>query len=283
MAATPAPRIYAICATDAPVAALLVRTKGWHLAARWDLESGKVTLGQWLRGNIYARRCDLSPNGEFLYCFAMKSGQAYHAVSRLPWLTALAFWNSLDGTWTQGFRFEPATKRGDEQVVTPKRQLASVPDSGDIEPLLKTYRLVLAQNSIPSAYSNELRRGWSEHEQCPPRASDDPWDERRKQLLCRARADGTRVVLVDHAYTKAKGEIGGRRPTYYLEAPRSKQETPLDGVRWADWDRHGRLLVATDKGSVQIRDTATGEIIAEHSFAGIVPNSQAAPPDMVHW
>ena len=90
---TPAPRIYAICATDAPVAALLVRTSGWHLAARWDLESGNVTLGQWLRGNVYARRCDLSPNGEFLYCFAMKSGHAYHAVSRLPWLTALAFWN----------------------------------------------------------------------------------------------------------------------------------------------------------------------------------------------
>ena len=277
--ATPAPRIYAICATDAPIAALLVRTSGWHLAARWDLESGEVTLGQWLRGNIYARRCDLSPNGEFLYCFAMKKWPPYHAVSRLPWLRALAFWKGEIGTWTRGAQFQPAGKG-----VVQSPELASVPDSCDIEPLLKKHRLVLAENSVPSAYTNELRRGWSEHKSCPPRTRKDGWwSEQTKLVLYRARGDGLRLVLVDHGNTHAMGAIGSRRAHYYLETPMSKQQTMLDGVTWADWDRHGRLLVATDTGAVQIRDAATGGIIAEHSFVGISPKAIAPPAAAERW
>ena len=99
------PRLYAITAAAAPVAAVIARTSGWFMVARWDLATGAVEPGAWLRGKIYARRCDLSPDGRLLYYFAMKGGKPFHAVSWLPWLTALALWRD-NSTYTNGGFFE---------------------------------------------------------------------------------------------------------------------------------------------------------------------------------
>jgi hypothetical protein len=47
---------------------------------------------------VYPQQCDLSPDGRYLCYSAYKGnarwapGQRYLAVSRLPWLTALAAW-----------------------------------------------------------------------------------------------------------------------------------------------------------------------------------------------
>jgi hypothetical protein len=51
-----------------------------------------------LHGTVYPQRCDLSPDGRYLCYFAFKGdstwdlGATYIAISRLPWLTALAAW-----------------------------------------------------------------------------------------------------------------------------------------------------------------------------------------------
>ena len=41
----------------------------------WDRKKDGFTLGQWFRGHIYPRRCDLSPDGRFLIYFAAKYGR----------------------------------------------------------------------------------------------------------------------------------------------------------------------------------------------------------------
>ena len=71
--------------------------------------------GQWFHGRIYERRCDLSPDGSLLICFASKfSGRtlrddeytyAWTAISRPPWLTALALWPKGD-CWHGGGLFK---------------------------------------------------------------------------------------------------------------------------------------------------------------------------------
>ena len=61
----------------------------------WDTERHAFELGQWFRGRIYERRCDLSPSGERLAYFAgTHRGPmgTWTAVSRPPFLTALALW-----------------------------------------------------------------------------------------------------------------------------------------------------------------------------------------------
>jgi hypothetical protein len=63
--------------------------------------------GQWLKGRVYERRCDPSPNGELLLYFAANYGKPYRswsAISRPPFLTALALWPKGDG-WGGGGHF----------------------------------------------------------------------------------------------------------------------------------------------------------------------------------
>jgi hypothetical protein len=38
----------------------------------WDTDTDSFDLGQWFRGRIYERRCDLSPDGSLLVYFAQK-------------------------------------------------------------------------------------------------------------------------------------------------------------------------------------------------------------------
>jgi hypothetical protein len=64
--------------------------------------------GQWLKGRIYERRCDLSPAGDFLIYFAAKYEtelRTWTAVSRPPYLTALALWPKGDA-WGGGGLFD---------------------------------------------------------------------------------------------------------------------------------------------------------------------------------
>lgn len=64
--------------------------------------------GQWLNGRVYERRCDLSPNGEYLVYFAANYKPPYGtwtAISRPPYFTALALWPKGDA-WGGGGLFD---------------------------------------------------------------------------------------------------------------------------------------------------------------------------------
>jgi hypothetical protein len=70
----------------------------------WNLRSDTLTPGQWLKGRIYERRCDLSPKGDLLIYFAGKyetPERTWTAISRPPYLTALALWFKGDA-WGGG-------------------------------------------------------------------------------------------------------------------------------------------------------------------------------------
>jgi hypothetical protein len=104
------PRIYCITAVEAPIVAVFRHgPTQWSHIGRWDLGRLHYEPGAWLGGRIFPRRCDLSPR-EFLYYFVHKPsatwelGEAYVAISKLPWLTALHAFATC-GTWTRGYFF----------------------------------------------------------------------------------------------------------------------------------------------------------------------------------
>jgi hypothetical protein len=77
----------------------------------WDRRRDDFRLGQWLKGRIYERRSDLSPDGQYFIYFAMngqwqsESRGAWTAISRAPYLKAIAFFPKGDcwhggGLWT---------------------------------------------------------------------------------------------------------------------------------------------------------------------------------------
>ncbi len=105
-------RIHVLLASQVPLGLVIRRGPSKQVATiLWDRERDHFELGQWLKGRIYERRSDLSPDGRYLIYFAMngkwntESQGAWTAISRAPYLKALAFfpkgdcWNG-GGLWT---------------------------------------------------------------------------------------------------------------------------------------------------------------------------------------
>jgi hypothetical protein len=158
------PRIYCLIATQAPVAAVFRRGPSkWSHIGRWDLEKGVYESGAWFRGRIFPRRSDISPDGKYLCYFAHKPtaqwdiGEAYIAVSKLPWLTALHAFGTC-GTWTRGFCFTEGPGEDAEERLPAGYGMRSIP---------------VVQ------FANERRRGWVEAPDSPARREGDMWDQYR--------------------------------------------------------------------------------------------------------
>jgi hypothetical protein len=273
------PRLFGIPATESPVVAVIRRgPSGWCHLGRWDPDAGTYEPGAWTRGAIYPQRCDLSPDGRWVVTFTLKAssswgpGATFVAVSRLPWLTALAAWGT-DGTWTRGLCFVP---RGSAAYPPPP------PDVGDLAPLLRRYAL---DRRRPRTFAVERDRGWTETEDTPPRGDDDPWDERRIDRLTMEKprpGDGVTRLLVRGWYAAYRGGEPGRGPARYAVADGGARELPLHGVQWADWTRDGRLLVATTDGELQVReDPRDPAAVWRFDCASLLPDP-APPPALAH-
>lgn len=107
-------RLSLVFAAEAPVAVVLRRgPRQWVEVIKWRTDTDDFAHGQWFHGRIYSERCGLSPDGTLFVYFAMKHGwpksaqgyeRTFTAVSRPPFLTALAMWPQGD-TWGGGGRF----------------------------------------------------------------------------------------------------------------------------------------------------------------------------------
>lgn len=76
----------------------------------WDTARDIFTDGAWFKDRIYEDRCDVSPDGQLLVTFCHggcdRPGYtaSWTAVSRPPWLYAVALW-PWGSTWGGGGRF----------------------------------------------------------------------------------------------------------------------------------------------------------------------------------
>lgn len=107
-----APRLHVLLASQAPVGLVIRRGPSKSVATMlWDRRRDEFKLGQWLRGRIYERRSDLSPDGKYAIYFAMngkwttESKGSWTAISNAPYLKAIAFFPKGDcwhggGLWT---------------------------------------------------------------------------------------------------------------------------------------------------------------------------------------
>jgi len=276
----PSPRLFGIPATRAPVVAVLRRgPSAWSHLGRWDVARGAYEPGAWIRANLYPQRCDLSPDGRWLSYFTLKGpgrwkpGGTYVAISRLPWLTALAAWGTC-GTWTRGFHF--VDSRRDWQV--------DAPDVGDPAPCRRKFGLVPTR---AATFAVERRRGWRETADTPPRAPSDAWDEQRAVAMEKARprsAGRTRLVVRGWFAAFRSAVPGGAKDLRYDIADDGTVH-PLPGVQWADWHTDGRLLVATVDGRLQTaRWSPDGlDVVTEIDVGRLVPDPVPPPAVARRW
>jgi hypothetical protein len=274
-----APRIFGIPAAEAPIVAVLRRgPTDWFHVGRWDTATPSFEPGAWFHGTLYPQKCDLSPDGRWLAYSAMKpgadwaAGDIYEAVSRLPWLTALAAWEA-GTTYTRGLHFDSVAGRCD----------VGEPDVGDAGPIVRRYGIALNR---PEQFSVERRRGWTESPSTAPRETGGVWDTRRNVEMCKVRPtrkDGT-TLHVTGSYAGFREMPSYHDPAAYFLS-QGDELVALDDVQWADWDAAGRLLVATTSGRLQIRALSRleAQVVFEEDLSAMTPDPQPPPAWAEEW
>lgn len=244
-------RLFAILARSAPLGVVFRRGPSNHvLLVRWNTANDTFECGQWLKGRIYERRCDLSPNGDLLLYFAANYRPPYRswtAISRPPYLTALALWPKGDG-WGGGGSFESGARitlnhRHQELTIAegfklPKwlkvRQFGKRPGWGEDDPI----------------WSNRLMRdGWmpvSEGEISKQDYNAKIWIELNPPRIFRRPHPTLR-----HRYALEMHILGIKEKDgpLYVEKHSIVQDgvtvDMVEGSDWADWSHSGDLLFAS--------------------------------------
>lgn len=158
------PRLHVLLARETPYAVILRRGPSKTTCSiGWDRRKDTFTTGQWLRGRIYERRSDLSPDGKHLIYFAMngrwtsETKGSWTAISKAPYLKAITLLGKGD-CWHGGGLFRTNTRYW-------------LNDGYGHKPLLDSSRITRDKTWQPSAYYggeclhvyfNRLQRdGWT--------------------------------------------------------------------------------------------------------------------------
>ncbi len=241
-------RIHVLLARDAPIGVVIRRGPSSHVCTiGWDLTNDTFTVGQWLKGRIYERRSDISPDGRHMIYFAKRAKQktpateSWTAMSRTPYLKAIGLWTKSD-SWNGGglFADEQAFWLNDgyghelvqEPVDLSRIQACPVPgDFGD---------------ECPGIYYPRLQRdGW--------RLVASETIARHHHLTSFRKSVGVGWSLQKLAFSKV-GENKPGKGVYYDEHA-IVDESNAQVIRkadweWADFDRKRNRLVWSESGKL---------------------------------
>jgi hypothetical protein len=233
---------FVLLARKAPAGVVMRRgpSKWWHLTF-WDTGQDRFTSGQWFRGRVYPRKCDLAPDGKLFSYFAGKFRWSerergydftWVAVSRPPYFTALALWPVGD-TWgghtmfLDDGSFHAGTLK-DHHPDHPPGPLRVVPHS-----YLKLDDPFLW--SVPWA-----RTGWR-----PIPLADDVKKTSHFDPRLAAWRKTVGNLCLDRAMDRGEDLFPSWRLSRYTLYKRD-ESTELERfeAHWADFDQRGRLVAA---------------------------------------
>jgi len=218
----------------------------------WNLADDIIQGGQWFKGRIYERRCDLTPNGEGLVYFAAsfrKPLYSWTAISRPPYLTALALWPKGD-CWGGGGLFDKhnhlrlnhgpdAMKIADGFAFPHKLEVKPLGDhSGGGE-------------DAPIMAMRLARHGWIEAAQ----AHETAFHKKNEAFLWTACPPVTRQRRLDRdsvgglSLRTQLHAIGERQGRWYVETADVADSAgrilfDFGRIDWADLDHNGDVLYA---------------------------------------
>jgi hypothetical protein len=153
-------RLHVLLASEAKVGLVIRRGPSKSVCTvLWDRERDTFRLGQWMRGRIYERRCDLSPNGTRFIYFAMtgrwqsETKGSWTAISRVPYLKAMSLFAN-GSCWHGGGLFLSDNEfwLNDGYEHTALKTARDVRRSADYEPP-RTFG-----GECPTVYYNRLQR-----------------------------------------------------------------------------------------------------------------------------
>jgi hypothetical protein len=245
----PPARLFVIRARKVPFAVVFRRgpSKQVRLIG-WNTETDTFEGGQWLKGRIYERRCDLSPNGRYLiYCAAKHKLPIYAwtAISKPPWLTAISLWPNM-GCWGGGGLFEtansiwlnhpPSARLAPGFEPRPRLTVKASGGGGEDHPIygmrLKRDGWTLIQDGT------HQHNSWRKRQAIGMSFTFDP-----PEIWERASVLDVSLRMVTHGLGEQDGDW--YVVTYEIVTP-GGETVSLGRTDWADWDGNGDLLYAKD-------------------------------------
>jgi hypothetical protein len=289
MAAPPEPacRLYVIQARDGRSAVVFRRGPTQQvLVLRWWLGSDKIEPGQWLKGRIYERRCDLSPDGDLLIYFAAKWNtpmQTWTAVSRTPYLTALALWSKGDAWGGGGVFMAPKAIGLNHREVGPAQSgteksssvrwhpLGPETEEAPDNPVPKRFKVQRwseyagGGEDNPILHHRATRDGWTlvdAGDAGPHSQGSYGWLFNRPEIYERV-APGQALVL--RRYLRAIYQKNG--PWYVEDFEVRKSDGTvrrlIEACSWADWQANGDLLFALGDSLYRLPGNHAAELASD--------------------
>jgi hypothetical protein len=216
------------------------------LLIRWDRENDSFYLGQWFRGRIYENRCDLSPDGERLLYFAASYKPphfSWTAISRPPFLTALALWPKGD-CWGGGGEFVTKThvhlnhRDGEMRLA----ESFALPKNMTIQPFGK--HSGWGEDS-PIHEARLSRDGWnltSEGRAVQHSHSAPLWYSFFPPQIWSKPNPLTRELVLHSSLLGITMREGPWRVMSHAVTLNDKTAADIGKSDWADWDRNGDLI-----------------------------------------
>jgi hypothetical protein len=277
----PACRIYCILARSSNIGVVFRRGPSrWVQVLRWNTRNDQFMQGQWFHGRIYERRCDVSPGGKYLVYFAAKHTgiNAWTAISKLPFLTALNMWTQ-DHCWNGGGLFlgNTTVKLDLGQGAEHFKQVQGRCPLRLIQPT----EYVRGENEIVE-WQRMSRDGWAELQpgEFVSERLYDGYRTLKPRILEKHHPDGSAKLRVTREIRKFK-----LYETFSLAKPADKSEEAIPNARWADWDQRGRLVYSALGRIFTAR--VTGSRVGEHRLViDLNANKYAAmtaPQWAVNW
>ena len=284
-------RLHFLLAREAATGVLFRRGPSrWVRLIKWNIADDTFEMGQWFKGRIYEKRCDLSPDGTKLIYFAQKINSrtlndpkysySWTAISRSPYLTAIALWRKGD-CWNGGGLFETNSRvwlnHSEHGSVHPDQQPAG----------LEVFHKIEQRGEDDTVLDRRLSRdGWALVQRWQGRFHESAFAQAQRELMARGLsfdemlAESLRLKLyeldTDSRYITDSAEIRERpspdgrfslrmrmtirgfMPAYeFAYQAAGGAMTPLEGAEWADWDQRGRLAFVR-RGKVFVANPSAG-------------------------
>jgi hypothetical protein len=274
-------RLFMLFARKSPMAVIFRRGPSkWVQLIKWDTMSDTFEPGQWFNGRIYERRSDLSPDGSLLIYFAQKISArtekdqeytyAWTAISKPPYLTALALWPKGD-CWHGGGSF----KSGRVVLLNHKPEV-SMPHKKH-----KPHRFLLvipnprAHGEDDPIFSQRLERdGWQLKEawQVENRGYPKMFHTIQPEVREKTNSSRTHVIHLTRSI-----ECLDYAEDFALRSVKQSDAANIARASWADWDQQGRLVFARD-GRIFAASIKRGSDLDEQLLVDLNPSKPKPLP-----
>ena len=222
----------------------------------WNRKTDEFQLGQWLKGRIYERRSDLSPDGKHFLYFAMngkwqtEARGSWTAISRAPFLKALAIFPKGDcynggGLWTSTKKYWLNDGPCGHTVLRNTRVVHRDP---------KWHPPENYGGECPGVYYPRLiRDGWTMKE------TVRPWKWKREVIFEKPCPGGWALRKVAHAQAGAPPGKGCYWDEHELIQSSSGASIKCPLWEWAEQD--GKRLVWASKGRLEAGQLTTHGLV----------------------